>query len=188
MPSLTNPAISRGSIAHTVQPNFNTGDGLQLRPWRPIDATAVAKVYQDPQVRRWHSRTIEDPAEAKSLIERWLRGWQDETGAAWAVVDDGDHLVGRMALTGLDLHEGTGDLAYWTHRRRAGAGWLLEQSDESRTGRPTLASIASSSSIRRATPRRAALPTRQDFNPKASSPQQCGTKTAGTTCTYTHSS
>jgi RimJ/RimL family protein N-acetyltransferase len=122
MPLLTNPAIRRGSIARTDQPSFNAGDGLQLRPWRQEDATAVAEVYQDLQIRRWRCRTIDDLAEAKSLIESWRRGWHDETGAAWAVVDDGDHLVGRMALTALDLHEGTGDVAYWTRIEARGRG------------------------------------------------------------------
>ncbi|MCW2804441.1 MAG: acetyltransferase, partial [Propionibacteriaceae bacterium] len=84
MPLLTNPAIRRGSIARTDQPSFNAGDGLQLRPWRQEDATAVAEVYQDLQIRRWRCRTIDDLAEAKSLIESWRRGWHDETGAAWA--------------------------------------------------------------------------------------------------------
>lgn len=122
MPLLTSPAIGVGSIACIGQPGLDAGEGVQLRPWREEDDTAVAEVYRDPQIRRWHSRTIDDLAEARSLIGSWRRGWEDETGAAWAVVDDADHVVGRIALTALDLHEGTGDVAYWTRVEARGCG------------------------------------------------------------------
>ena len=111
MPSLIEPAVPAGHLGRLVQPSL-TVDDLVVRPWCDDDAPAVLAAYQDPEIRRWHARTLTDETEAHGLIDSWRRRWAAETGAGWAITRDGT-LVGRIGIGHLNLPEGTGEIAYW---------------------------------------------------------------------------
>ncbi len=126
MPLTSVPVVPAGWFRDRTQPTL-AADGLVLRPWRAHDAAAVCAAYEDSAIRRWHARTMADHDEARAWIAGKRAAWQEERAAEWAVVvtrgdTDGpgaattlgpDRLVGRVALTHLDLHEGYGALAYW---------------------------------------------------------------------------
>ncbi len=94
-----------------------------LRPWRLEDAAAVVKVFQDPDIQRWHLKRADSEAEAREWIKQWQRGWQDEVAAHWAVVDAGsDAVLGRVALQSVILIGGQAEISYWTAPWARGAG------------------------------------------------------------------
>ena len=131
MPSLIPPVIPAGHLAASTQPVLPTGDpALSLRPWTVADATAVITAYADPDIRRWHGRTVDTEAEARALIERWRSAWSAESGAHWAIVRgeaaaDGrgggpgransgrDVVLGRIALRMIETEQGRAECAYW---------------------------------------------------------------------------
>lgn len=51
----TRPAIPAGTLAAAPQPVLPIGD-LVLRPWDDTDAPVFLAAYQDPTIRRWHTR------------------------------------------------------------------------------------------------------------------------------------
>lgn len=120
MPQLTAPVLPAGAMNRMRQPTLER-DGLLLRPFAPGDAPAVVVAYQDPAIQRWHARTMADVAEAAAWIADRNARWQNERGADWAVVRGGE-LVGRVGLNGVDLGEGSADLAYWVVPAARGAG------------------------------------------------------------------
>jgi ribosomal-protein-alanine N-acetyltransferase len=50
--------------------------------------------------------------EASRWVQSWSDRWAGETGASWAVVEDGV-VLGRVGFNALDLHAGLGEAAYW---------------------------------------------------------------------------
>ncbi|MEV6617815.1 GNAT family N-acetyltransferase [Streptomyces sp. NPDC051051] len=115
MPFLTDPVLPAGTLATSPQPVVPTGDGLLLRPWRATDAPAVHAAFQDPLLHRWHVRAADSVAEVTGWIEEWPADWAEERTAQWAVVDaDTGALRGRVALRGIELGDGTAEVAYWT--------------------------------------------------------------------------
>ncbi|MGW4652209.1 GNAT family N-acetyltransferase [Kitasatospora sp. NPDC004289] len=122
MPTLVPPTVPAGSLAARPQPELDGGDGLFLRPWLPGDAPAVLTAYQDPEIQRWHVRRADSLAEAEGWIADWRGGWATETEAHWAVVDAGGELLGRAALKGLTLPDGTAEVAYWVVPAARGRG------------------------------------------------------------------
>ncbi len=126
MPLLAAPVVPAGRWGSRGQPTL-TADGLVLRPWHPDDAAAVCAAYTDDAIRVWHARTMSDEDEARSWIEGKNAAWREERAVEWAVTaprgepsgpehavdSSSDVLVGRVALTHLDLHEGFAALAYW---------------------------------------------------------------------------
>ncbi|MFF4357996.1 GNAT family N-acetyltransferase [Streptomyces sp. NPDC001604] len=123
MPDTTGPVLPSGSLARSPQPVLSTGDGLVLRPWRPEDAPAVHETFQDPLMRQWHLRTSDSEAEAAGWIEGWLKEWEGERIAEWAVTDaDSDRLLGRVALREIVLFDGLAKVAYWTTAAARGRG------------------------------------------------------------------
>ncbi len=110
MPRTVAPVVAPGSLAGSPQPTLSAGE-LVLRPWRSADAPAVAAAYAEPDIRRWHTRTM-TPAEAEAWIASWPGRWRAEDGAGWAVAT-GPVLLGQISLRSLDLAEGAGELSYW---------------------------------------------------------------------------
>jgi ribosomal-protein-alanine N-acetyltransferase len=77
------------------------------------DAPAVVEAFRDPEIQRWHVRRADSVSEAREWIVAWQRGWSDESQFHWALVDQAtDTLLGRVALKGVDLYDGTAGLAY----------------------------------------------------------------------------
>ncbi len=119
MPALVRAVAAPGHIKGQEQPTLSL-DELTLRPWRVSDAAAVADAYADPDIQRWHVRTM-DEAEARSWVLSWSDRWTAETGASWAVTRDGV-LQGRTGFRCVDLSEGLAEAAYWTVRSCRGRG------------------------------------------------------------------
>ena len=147
MPSLTPPVIPAGRLAASMQPVLPMDDAtLSLRPWTVADATAVIAAYADPDIRRWHARTVDTEAEARALIERWRSAWSAESGANWAIVrggavngdgtagrgegagsggghgSGGDVVLGRIALRMIETEQGRAECAYWIMPDARGEG------------------------------------------------------------------
>lgn len=115
MPSLVASVISRGSLARSGQPVLEIDGDLRMRPWAPGDAPAVLTAFQDPDIQRWQLCTARSEEEAREWIDRWRRGWDEETGAHWAVVDAGDDaLLGCMSLRSMSPVLGQAQISYWT--------------------------------------------------------------------------
>ena len=101
MPQLTSMPVPDARLRDQDQPTLEV-HSLTLRPWRLSDAPAVAEAYADPEIRRWHARSM-DELEAQEWIASWTSRWSAETGAGWAVTRD-DVVVGRTSF-GIDLDE-----------------------------------------------------------------------------------
>jgi len=110
VPDLAGPAVPAGRLRDQTQPTLFV-DELTLRPWQAADASAVVRAYQDPDIQRWHVRTMSE-REAAEWVASWSRKWAEETGAGWAVCDD-EGLLARMGLRALSLAEGVREVAYW---------------------------------------------------------------------------
>ncbi|GAA3243409.1 GNAT family N-acetyltransferase [Dactylosporangium siamense] len=111
MPSLVTPALPAGTLAALTQPSLDGADGLRLRPWRAADADTVVAAYTDPDIQRWHCRTM-TPGEARDWIDRWPVRWRTESGAGWAVTDGG-RVAGQISLRRIDLVEALAEVSYW---------------------------------------------------------------------------
>ncbi len=116
------PYLRQGTLNQTVQPTL-TGGGLVLRPWREEDAAVVVAAYGEADIGRFNRRTMDSEAEALEWIRGWSLRWQKETGANWAVCRSGqDVVVGRAALSRINLAEGDGELGYWVLSPERGQG------------------------------------------------------------------
>lgn len=123
MPALTPDTISPGSLARITQPDLAAAGGLLLRPWTPADAPALTRLYNDPDVQRWHMFAIHTQDEALEVIERWRQRWLAETAAYWAVAAGPDgEVAGRIGLREMDTHEGIAEAVYSTAPAFRGQG------------------------------------------------------------------
>ncbi|MBF5032593.1 MULTISPECIES: GNAT family N-acetyltransferase [unclassified Micromonospora] len=120
-PLSTPSAVPAGTLTTGPQPTLFATDGLVLRPWEDGDAPAVLAAYQDPEIRRWHTRRPTSPEQVLRWFAHFRRAWQEETGASWAVTR-GDEVVGRMTLGGFNLDDGEAACAYWVVPAARGAG------------------------------------------------------------------
>ena len=115
-------AVPAGSVNGRPQPVIEAEGGLSLRPFTDADADTLVRAYADPDIERWHRRTL-----THDEALEWVRGraagrWQAETGAEWAVVDGSGILIGRVGLPVLHLGEGTAEVGYWVLPEGRGRG------------------------------------------------------------------
>lgn len=118
VPSLVDPTIAPGQLSRSKQPTLAVGSIL-LRPWADDDVPAVVAAYQEPEIQRWHARSM-TPEEARQWIADAGSAWSKETGVSWAVENHGV-LAGRMTLK-FDLADGCAGAGYWTRRAARGRG------------------------------------------------------------------
>lgn len=111
MPELVSGAVPAGRMRDRPQPTLRVEE-LLLRPWQAGDAEAMVAAYQDPEIRRWHVRTMTTDEASAWLSQRSAR-WRAEVGADWAVIRR-DCLVGRAGLRTVSLAEAQAEVAYWT--------------------------------------------------------------------------
>lgn len=112
MPRLQ-PHLKQGALSQRPQPELAT-DRLTLRAWISGDVSAVIEAFTDPDIEFWHRRRIDNEAEARDWIAQCEQRWVTDTGACWAVCDAGSGTVlGRVALSRVNLFEGLGILGYW---------------------------------------------------------------------------
>jgi RimJ/RimL family protein N-acetyltransferase len=110
VPSLLEPVVASGTMKAHVQPDIYAGD-LTLRPWLPSDRSTVVAAYADPGIQQWHCRSMTNE-EATDWIAHWPGRWRTETGAGWAVLDEGK-VAGQISLRRLDLPSGLAEVSYW---------------------------------------------------------------------------
>jgi RimJ/RimL family protein N-acetyltransferase len=111
MPDLIPAALPAGRMRDRPQPTLQVGE-LVLRPWQAGDVAAVVEAYRDPEIQRWHVRSMTED-EALAWVTSWPDRWQAETGAGWAVTRP-DGLVGRVGFRTVNLAEAQAEVAYWT--------------------------------------------------------------------------
>ena len=110
VPDLVAPVVPAGSMCRQPQPVL-TVDALTLRSWQPADVSAVVEAYRDPAIQHWHGRSMTED-EAQDWVSSWTGRWAAETGAGWAITQDGA-VLGRVGLRTVNLAEGVGEAAYW---------------------------------------------------------------------------
>ncbi|WNI20515.1 GNAT family N-acetyltransferase [Streptomyces sp. ITFR-16] len=109
----TQPALAAGSLAGSPQPVLTSAAGPVLRPWVEDDVPAFLSAYRDEEIRRWHTRRASTEAQAREWFEAYRQDWLREEGGHWAITRDGDDVLGRIALRGLDFDDGVANVAYW---------------------------------------------------------------------------
>jgi RimJ/RimL family protein N-acetyltransferase len=110
VPAFVSPAVPAGRLNGLSQPEIVV-DELFLRPWTASDAPAVVKAYRDPDIQRWHVRSM-SAEEALAWVLSWADRWAAETGAGWAIEANGV-IAGRVGLRTMDLAAGCGEASYW---------------------------------------------------------------------------
>jgi len=114
VPKLTTPAIATGSLEGMDQPSIHVGTFAILRPWTRDDAPAVMEAFRDPSIQRWHIRRADSIDEARGWLTQWRDGWASESECHWAIAaPETNELLGRIAAKGVNLWDGTAELAYW---------------------------------------------------------------------------
>ena len=83
MPSLVSPVLPPGRICDSVQPVLRA-EGIVLRPWEVEDAPTVVAAYADPDIERWHVRSMTS-LEATEWIRAAEVAWREERAASWAI-------------------------------------------------------------------------------------------------------
>lgn len=118
VPSLIQPTVAPGLLSSTVQPSLTAGPIL-LRPWTDDDVTALVAAYREPEIQRWHGRSMTSQ-EAEQWIADTRSAWSAETRVSWAVQADG-RFAGRMTLK-FQLVDGVAAAAYRTRAAARGQG------------------------------------------------------------------
>lgn len=109
----------------TRQPRLGlaTGAGrVLLRPWAGEDAAELVLLRRDPLVRHYSGRLIEHRGEALAAMAGWSAGWQDGTGAGWAIVAPGGQLIGSVSFGLIDRELLAGSVGYELATEGRGAG------------------------------------------------------------------
>jgi [ribosomal protein S5]-alanine N-acetyltransferase len=110
-------------LSSSPPPSIPVDEVAVLRPWRLDDAEAVVAAFQDAEIQRWHVRRADSADEARGWMTAWQDSWRVESEGHWALVDYAtDILLGRVALKGVDLRDGTAGLAYWMVASACGRG------------------------------------------------------------------
>ncbi|MDV8011063.1 GNAT family N-acetyltransferase [Rhodococcus sp. IEGM 1241] len=123
MPKLTTPAIATGYLEGMDQPSIRVGTSAILRPWTHDDAPAVMEAFRDPSIQRWHIRRADSIDEARGWLTQWRDGWASESECHWAITTpETNELLGRIAAKGVNLWDGTAELAYWMTPAARGRG------------------------------------------------------------------
>ncbi|BAK37025.1 hypothetical protein MLP_40110 [Microlunatus phosphovorus NM-1] len=118
VPSLVVPVVAPGQLSGTSQPTLQTGSIL-LRPWTAKDARAVVAAYQEPEIQRWHARSMTLTEAEQWIVDAGI-AWAQESGVSWAVDLEGQ-LAGRMTLKFYLADAGAG-VGYWTRQAARGQG------------------------------------------------------------------
>lgn len=118
----TLPAIPAGTLAARPQPLLPAPGGLLLRPWEACDAAVFFAAYQDSEIQHWHTRQPASEGQVREWFDQYRQAWAQETGASWAVTCGGGEVLGRIAMSSMDLDDGIAGCAYWVLPAARGAG------------------------------------------------------------------
>lgn len=107
-----------------AEPVRVAGAGVSLRPFTSADVDAVARAYQDPELRRWnfHNTLGEDWA----AWVQYRTDWRDRSHASWAIADSDDAMVGSISLHHVDYDLRNGEIGYWTAPWARRRGYAFE--------------------------------------------------------------
>ncbi|WP_028050457.1 GNAT family N-acetyltransferase [Cellulomonas sp. URHD0024] len=119
MPRTTSDAVPHGRLRALEQPVLEAG-ACTLRPWRATDRAQVVAAFADPDIQRWHARSMTQD-EATAWIAHWPGRWTEETGAGWALTLH-DEPVGQISLRHLNHADGITDVSYWVVPAARGRG------------------------------------------------------------------
>jgi len=123
VPLLVAPALPAGSLRALEQLTVGVDDRLVLRAWRDDDAVTVRTAFGCPDIQRWHVRRMDSDDEARAWIADWVKRWDAETDASWAIADSrDDQPVGQVGLRTISLFEATAQLSYWVLPAARGKG------------------------------------------------------------------
>lgn len=111
--------LAPGRLCAQGQPQLAVGE-LTLRPWQEADAPVLVRAYADPEIHRWHARSMSLP-QARSWIEYELERWEQERGGSWAIMRD-RYLLGRVGIGGVSLAEARAGVTYWVLPEARGRG------------------------------------------------------------------
>ena len=117
--STPEPVLSPGCLSALEQPRLPVAE-LTLRPWQPSDVADLVRAYADPDIHRWHARSITS-ADAEAWIDHELNRWGQERGGSWAITREG-LLVGRIGIGGVSLEEARAGVTYWVLPEARGRG------------------------------------------------------------------
>lgn len=106
------------------------GERLALRPLRESDAAAVYMACQDEAFQRFTNAPVPYRIEhARDFIAGSDARWRTRSGCAFAVVDQGDHLMGSCGTPSLDPDRRWARLGYWVAPWARGVGVASEALD-----------------------------------------------------------
>ncbi|MFJ3505581.1 GNAT family N-acetyltransferase [Streptomyces sp. NPDC090135] len=93
---------------------------LTLRPWEPGDASALAALADDEEVRRWTSHRVAGLQDAVRWIATQEAGWKSGKRLSFAILMTG-RVVGHIVLK-QSGSEARGEVGYWTGASARGLG------------------------------------------------------------------
>lgn len=130
MAMLVPPAVVPGSMSTQEQPTLAVDDGVELRPWRVDDAPYALVAFADPEIQRWHFRSMTTTIEAAEWIAAMAVGWRSESAGTWAIArPGGDAVLGRISFYVRDLQSGLGEVTYWVLPDARGEGLASRAAD-----------------------------------------------------------
>jgi len=94
--SAPGPFMPPRCLSRQAQPTLLGGSGLRLRPWFCSDAPALVRAYEDPDIYRWHCRSLSF-ADAESWVSHERERWKQDSGCSWAITQNGS-LCGRVGI------------------------------------------------------------------------------------------
>ena len=117
------PVLRPGALCRSPQLRLSAGD-VTLRPWEPADAPDLVRAYEDPDIHRWHCRSL-SLEQAEAWVDHERQRWEQDRGGSWAVTRD-DALLGRVGLGVRSLEEARAGVSYWVlpEARRRGVAAL----------------------------------------------------------------
>jgi len=108
-----------GHLSGQAQPRLLVA-GLTLRPWEHADAPSLVRAYEDPDIHRWHSRSM-SLTDAEKWVTYDLDRWEQGRGGGWAITRAGS-LLGRISIGNLAMDEARAEISYWVLPESRGRG------------------------------------------------------------------
>lgn len=99
------------------------GERSVLRELQPADALDLFAFRSDPEVQRYDSAPMQDPAEAAALIDQLEVEYAAHRGVCWGITLRGDSpVVGLIGLAAWDAYHSRAEIGYDLPRDNWGRG------------------------------------------------------------------
>jgi RimJ/RimL family protein N-acetyltransferase len=122
------PPLLPAPLSAPLPASLSAGAGLELRPWRTVDAQALVRAFRDPVLRRFLRTMIDNESDAAAWIEARTAEWADGSRFSFAVhegsaVQEGGAVQkGSAGLAGYVAVRASGEVGYWTRAEFRGRG------------------------------------------------------------------